>query len=97
MDFDFEKLEHRFRELAFLNSGVRLLLCDARHEEAKQGELFYAGGIAAFVRYLDRAKTALIPDPFSVTGQRGDIGIEVALEGNERYYWPTRCLANNMQ
>src|SRR3546814_5713059 len=65
MDFDFEKLEHRFRELAFLNSGVRLLLCDARHEEAKQVELFYEGGIAAFVRYLDRAKTALIPDPRS--------------------------------
>jgi DNA gyrase subunit B len=57
---------------------VRLILSDARHEEPFV-ELFYEGGIGAFVRYLDRAKTALIPDPISVTGQRDDIGIDVAL------------------
>src|ERR1700749_1069377 len=75
-EFDWDKLEHRFRELAFLNSGVRLVLTDARHEEEKSVELYYEGGIGAFVRYLDRAKTALIPDPISVTGQRDDIGID---------------------
>src|SRR3569623_1360241 len=58
-EFDFEKLEHRYRELAFLNSGVRMILADARHEERVEHELFYEGGIAAFVKYLDRAKTPL--------------------------------------
>jgi DNA gyrase subunit B len=96
VEYDFDKLEHRFRELAFLNSGVRLVLTDARHEEEKQVELFYEGGIAAFVRYLDRAKTALIPEPISVTGQREDIGIEVALEWNDSYYEQVLCFTNNI-
>jgi DNA gyrase subunit B len=95
-EFDFDKLEHRFRELAFLNSGVRLILTDARHEEDKQVELFYEGGIAAFVRYLDRTKTALIPEPISVTGQREDIGIDVALEWNDSYYEQVLCFTNNI-
>jgi DNA gyrase subunit B len=95
-EFDFDKLEHRFRELAFLNSGVRLILTDARHEEEKSVELFYEGGIAAFVRYLDRAKTALIPEPISVTGQREEIGIDVALEWNDSYYEQVLCFTNNI-
>ncbi|HXS49877.1 MAG TPA: DNA gyrase subunit B, partial [Sphingomicrobium sp.] len=95
-EFDFERLEHRFRELAFLNSGVRLVLVDARHDEKKEVEMFYEGGIAAFVKYLDRAKTALIPDPISVTGQRDDIGIEVALEWNDSYYENVLCFTNNI-
>jgi DNA gyrase subunit B len=95
-EFDFDRLEHRFRELAFLNSGVRLILTDARHEEEKSVELYYEGGIAAFVRYLDRAKTALIPEPISVTGQRDDIGIEVALEWNDSYYEQVLCFTNNI-
>src|SRR5574338_631924 len=69
-EFDFDRLEHRFRELAFLNSGVRLVLTDARHEEPKSVEMFYEGGIAAFVKWLDRAKTALVPDPIAITAQR---------------------------
>jgi len=95
-EFDFDTLEHRFRELAFLNSGVRLLLTDARHEEEKSVELYFEGGIAAFVRYLDRAKTALIPDPISVVGQREDIGIEVSLEWNDSYYEQVLCFTNNI-
>ena len=95
-EFDFDTLEHRFRELAFLNSGVRLILTDARHEEEKSVELYYEGGISAFVRYLDRTKTALIPDPISVTGQRDEIGIEVALEWNDSYYEQTLCFTNNI-
>ena len=95
-EFDWDKLEHRFRELAFLNSGVRLVLKDERHEEEKEIELFYEGGIAAFVRYLDRAKTALIPDPIAVHGQRDDIGIDVALEWNDSYYEQTLCFTNNI-
>ncbi|HEX5184714.1 MAG TPA: DNA topoisomerase (ATP-hydrolyzing) subunit B [Allosphingosinicella sp.] len=96
IEFDWDRLEHRFRELAFLNSGVRLVLTDARHEDEKEVELFYEGGIAAFVRYLDRAKTALIPDPISVTGQRDDVGIEVALEWNDSYYEQVLCFTNNI-
>ena len=95
-DFDFERLEHRFRELAFLNSGVRLELSDARHDEPKAVELYYQGGIAAFVKWLDRAKTALIPEPISVSGQRDDIGIDVALEWNDSYYENVLTFTNNI-
>jgi len=95
-EFDFEKLEHRYRELAFLNSGVRIFLVDARHAERVEHELFYEGGIAAFVKYLDRAKTPLFPDPISVHGQRDDIGIDVALEWNDSYYEQTLCFTNNI-
>jgi len=95
-EFDFERLEHRFRELAFLNSGVRLVLTDARHDEAKSVELFYEGGIAAFVKWLDRAKTPLLPDPIAIGGQRDDIGIDVALEWNESYYENVLCFTNNI-
>jgi len=95
-EFDFDTLEHRFRELAFLNSGVRLILTDARHEEEKSVELHYEGGIGAFVRYLDRAKMPLIPDPISVTGQRDEVGIEVALEWNDSYYEQVLAFTNNI-
>jgi DNA gyrase subunit B len=96
IEFDFERLEHRFRELAFLNSGVRLVLTDARHEEPKTVELFYEGGIAAFVKWLDRAKTPLVPEPIAITGQRDDIGIEVALEWNDSYYENVLTFTNNI-
>ncbi len=96
LDFDFDRLEHRYRELAFLNSGVRLFLIDGRHEERREVELFYEGGIAAFVRYLDRTKTALIPDPISVTGQRDEVGIDVALEWNDSYYEQVLAFTNNI-
>ena len=96
IEFDFERLEHRFRELAFLNSGVRLVLTDARHDEARSVELFYEGGIAAFVKWLDRAKTPLVPDPIAIGGQRDDIGIDVALEWNDSYYENVLCFTNNI-
>ena len=95
-EFDFERLEHRYRELAFLNSGVRLFLIDARHAEHVEHELFYEGGIAAFVRWLDRSKEPLFPEPISVTGQRDSIGIAVALEWNDSYYENVLCFTNNI-
>jgi DNA gyrase subunit B len=94
-EFDFDKLEHRYRELAFLNSGVRLFLVDARHAEKKEVELYYEGGIAAFVKYLDRAKTPLM-EPISIVGQRDDVGIDVALEWNDSYYEQVLCFTNNI-
>ena len=95
-DYDFDKLEHRYRELAFLNSGVRLLLADARHEERKEIELFYEGGIAAFVKYLDRTKTALLPDPVAISAVRDGVGIDVALEWNDSYYENVLAFTNNI-
>jgi DNA gyrase subunit B len=96
VEFDFDRLEHRYRELAFLNSGVRIVLADARHEERKEIELFYEGGIAAFVKYLDRAKTPLVPDPIAIHGQRDAIGMDVALEWNDSYYENVLCFTNNI-
>ena len=95
-EFDFDKLEHRYRELAFLNSGVRIILADARHEERKEVDLFYKGGIAAFVRYLDRQKTALLPDPVAISAVRDGIGIDVALEWNDSYYPNELAFTNNI-
>ncbi|WCP13648.1 DNA gyrase subunit B [Sphingobium sp. AntQ-1] len=95
-EYDFEKLEHRYRELAFLNSGVRLFLVDARHEEAKEIELYYEGGIAAFVKYLDRNKSAMMPEPIAISGTRDDVTIDVALEWNDSYYENVLCFTNNI-
>ncbi|MCW1401137.1 DNA topoisomerase (ATP-hydrolyzing) subunit B [Novosphingobium sp. MW5] len=95
-EFDFEKLEHRYRELAFLNSGVRILLRDRRHEEIKEHDLFYEGGIAAFVKYLDRNKQALLPEPIAISSSRDGIGIDVALEWNDSYYENVLCFTNNI-
>jgi DNA gyrase subunit B len=95
-EFDFEKLEHRYRELAFLNSGVRIKLVDARHAEHETHDLFYEGGIAAFVKYLDRNKNALLPDPIAISSERDGIGIDVALEWNDSYYENVLCFTNNI-
>jgi len=95
-EFDFERLEHRYRELAFLNSGVRLILTDARHADHVSHELYYEGGIAAFVRYLDRNKVPLMPDPIAINGQRDDVGIDVALEWNDSYYENVLAFTNNI-
>jgi DNA gyrase subunit B len=95
-EFDFEKLEHRYRELAFLNSGVRIILSDARHAEHASHDLYYEGGIAAFVKWLDRSKQALMADPVAISGTRDDVTIDVALEWNDSYYENVLCFTNNI-
>jgi len=95
-EFDFEKLEHRYRELAFLNSGVRILLRDKRHADIVEHDLFYEGGIAAFVQWLDRNKQALLPDPIAISSERDGIGIDVSLEWNDSYYENVLCFTNNI-
>lgn len=95
-EFDFDKLEHRYRELAFLNSGVRIKLRDKRHEEVLEHDLFYEGGIAAFVKYLDRNKQALIAEPIAVSAEKDGIGIDVALEWNDSYYENVLAFTNNI-
>ena len=95
-EYDFEKLEHRYRELAFLNSGVRVILRDERHAEAKEHDLYYEGGIAAFVKFLDRNKQSLMPEPISISGSRDDVTIDVSLEWNDSYYENVLCFTNNI-
>ncbi|MFN3371088.1 MAG: DNA topoisomerase (ATP-hydrolyzing) subunit B [Sphingomonadaceae bacterium] len=96
IEFDYDRLEHRFRELAFLNSGVRLILTDARHADLRQTEFRYDGGLVEFVRWLDRTKTPLMPEPIAIRGSRDDIGIEVALQWNDSYYEQVLAFTNNI-
>jgi DNA gyrase subunit B len=95
-EFDFDKLEHRYRELAFLNSGVRILLRDARHADVKEHDLYYVGGIGAFVKYLDRNKVPLVPEPISISAERDGVGIDVALQWNDSYYENVLTFTNNI-
>jgi len=95
-EFDFATIEHRLRELAFLNSGVRIVLTDARHAEVKREELYYEGGLEAFVRYLDRAKTPLVSAPILIHGQRDQINVEVALWWNDSYHENVLAFTNNI-
>ena len=96
VEFDHATLEHRLRELAFLNSGVRILLTDARHAEVKQVEFNYAGGVEAFVRYLDRNKSALVQAPIMIRADKDGIGVEVALWWNDSYHETVLCFTNNI-
>ena len=95
-DFDFATLEHRLRELAFLNSGVRIFLTDLRHGEPVAVELHYQGGIEAFVKYLDRSKTALHSPPIAVSGEKDGITVEVAMEWTDSYHESQLCFTNNI-
>src|SRR5690554_375923 len=73
IEFDFKTLEHRLRELAFLNSGVHIVLRDNRHPEKVETDLFYEGGLEAFVRYLDKSKTALFDKPITLLSEKDGI------------------------
>jgi DNA gyrase subunit B len=95
-EFDFPTLEHRLRELAFLNSGVRLTLSDLRSVPPREVNLHYEGGLAAFVRYLDRSKTVLIDKPVMIKAEREGIIIEAALYWNDSYHETMLCFTNNI-
>jgi DNA gyrase subunit B len=96
VDFDFATLEHRLRELAFLNSGVSIVLSDMRHAVEKREELRYEGGVEAFVRYLDRNKSPLVPAPIMVRVERDGIGVEAALWWNDGYHETVLCFTNTI-
>jgi DNA gyrase subunit B len=95
-EFDFATLEHRLRELAFLNSGVVIILADKRGVEAKEVSLHYEGGLKAFVEYLDRAKNQLIPAPIMITSERDGVTVEVAMTWNDSYHESTLVFTNNI-
>ena len=95
-DFDFATLEHRLRELAFLNSGVTIVLSDNRHAVEKREEMRYEGGVEAFVRYLDRNKTALIPQPIVIKAEQDLVAVDCALWWNDGYHEMVPCFTNNI-
>ena len=95
-EFDYATLEHRLRELAFLNSGVTIVFTDLRGVEKKEQTLHYEGGLEAFVRYLDRAKTLLIPSPVMIRAERDGMTVEAALTWNDSYHESMLCFTNNI-
>jgi len=96
LDYEYTTLEKRLRELAFLNSGVRIVLEDERPAEALKTELFYEGGVKEFVKYLDRSKTPMISEPIFMTGERDGIGVEVAMWWNDSYHETVLPFTNNI-
>ncbi len=96
VEFDYKTLEHRLRELAFLNSGVRIILRDLRHPEKVETELHYEGGLEAFVRYLDSAKTPLIGAPIYLMADKDGITVEVAMWWNDSYHENVLAFTNNI-
>ncbi|MEX3010879.1 DNA topoisomerase (ATP-hydrolyzing) subunit B [Hoeflea sp. TYP-13] len=95
-EFDFSTLEHRLRELAFLNSGVRIILTDNRHSDVIQEEMVYDGGIQAFVKYLDRNKKPLVEEPIAIANDKDGITVEVAMWWNDSYHENVLCFTNNI-
>ncbi|MEL6977725.1 MAG: DNA topoisomerase (ATP-hydrolyzing) subunit B [Pseudomonadota bacterium] len=95
-EYSFKTLEHRLRELAFLNSGVRIRLTDARSAEPQVEEMHYDGGVEAFVRHLDRSKTPLFDSPIVINAERDDIGVEVAMWWNDGFHENMLCFTNNI-
>ncbi|MFA5952422.1 MAG: DNA topoisomerase (ATP-hydrolyzing) subunit B [Hyphomicrobium sp.] len=96
VEFDYATLEHRLRELAFLNSGAKVVLTDARHADIKREEFVYDGGTSAFVRYLDRSKQSVIGEPIMVRTEKDRVGVEVALWWNDSYHESMLCFTNNI-
>jgi DNA gyrase subunit B len=96
LEFDWATLEHRLRELAFLNSGVLIVLSDMRHAVEKREEMRYEGGVEAFVKYLDRNKAPLVPKPIVVKVERDGIGVECALWWNDGYHEAVLAFTNNI-
>src|SRR5712664_65643 len=96
VEYDFATLEHRLRELAFLNSGVNIVLSDMRHAVEKREEMHYKGGVEEFVKYLDRNKKPIVPSPIMIAAEMSGIGVEAALWWNDSYHENVLCFTNNI-
>jgi DNA gyrase subunit B len=94
--FDYDTLEHRLRELAFLNSGVRIILTDKRPAEPVVAELYYEGGTTAYVHYLDRSKTPVHPT-IVMHGEKDGMTVDIAMQWNDSYHENTLCFTNNIR
>lgn len=95
-EFNFQTLEHRLRELAFLNSGVAIELIDQRKDQTIKADLRYEGGISAFVQWLDRSKTTFQKKPINIKGEKDGVTVEVALQWNDSYHENMLCFTNNI-
>ncbi|MEO1242836.1 MAG: DNA topoisomerase (ATP-hydrolyzing) subunit B [Pseudomonadota bacterium] len=96
IEFDFDTLEHRLRELAFLNSGVMIKLIDKRHVEAREEEMLYDGGLEAYVRYLDSSKNSVLSAPITFSTEKDGITVDVAMWWNDGYHEKVLCFTNNI-
>ena len=96
LEYSFDTLEKRLRELAFLNSGVRIILIDERPAERLETELFYEGGVKEFVKYLDRSKSPVMDAPIYILGEKDDIGVEIAMWWNDSYHETVLPFTNNI-
>jgi DNA gyrase subunit B len=96
LEYSFLTLEKRLRELAFLNSGVRITLEDLRPVETLKSELFYEGGVKEFVKYIDQSKSSMMPEPIYISGEKDDIGVEVAMWWNDSYHETVLPFTNNI-
>ncbi|UXN04077.1 DNA topoisomerase (ATP-hydrolyzing) subunit B [Bartonella sp. HY761] len=96
VEFDFDTLERRLRELAFLNSGVRIFLADRRHADHREEELHYDGGLIEFVKYIDQTKTPLISEPIYISSEKDGMTVEVAMWWNNSYHEKVLCFTNNI-
>ena len=95
-EFDFDTLKTRFREMAFLNKGIRIRLRDERGEEPVEREYHYEGGIKSFVEYLNDHKEVLFPEPVYIEGVKDGTTVEVALQWNDGFSENVFCFANNI-
>ncbi|MEN3598285.1 DNA topoisomerase (ATP-hydrolyzing) subunit B [Brucella melitensis] len=96
VEFDYETLERRLRELAFLNSGVRIKLGDRRHADVKEQELHYDGGLVEFVKYTDQSKKSLLEEPIYIRSEKDGMTVEVAMWWNDSYHEKVLCFTNNI-
>lgn len=96
VEFSYETLERRLRELAFLNSGVRIKLADKRHADVIEQVLHYDGGLQEFVKYLDQSKKALLEDPIYIISEKDGMTVEVAMWWNDTYHERVLCFTNNI-
>ena len=96
LDYSFDVLERRLRELAFLNSGVRIVLIDERPAEPHRVELHYEGGVREFVKYLDRHKQPMMEEPIHILGERDGIVVEIAMWWNDSYHETVLPFTNNI-
>ena len=95
VDFDFGTLEHRLRELAFLNSGISIILTDDRQVEQKQREFKFEGGLREYVTWIDRSRSSL-HEPITANTEKEDVGVELAMEWTDSYHETTMCFTNNI-
>ncbi len=97
VEFNFETIEYRLRELAFLNAGLKIIVTDERAAEKRISDLYFEGGITAFVNFLDSAKQPLVPNTLSFSGVKDDIVVDIALQWNDSYRETMLSFTNNIR